>query len=171
MTILWASALSVVNLGWLALVVFGLPGTWLMVATTALVAWWKWDQQMFSPWTLAVVVALAVLGEVLEFLAGVAGSRKSGGSWLGAALSLVGGLVGAVIGSAAIPIPVAGTLLGACLGAAGGAFVAEAALGRPMRPALQSGLGAGIGRFVGTLLKLAVGAIIWLIITVAAFWP
>ena len=34
-----------------------------------------------------------------------------------------------------------------------------------------SGVGAGVGRFKGTLAKLAVATVMWLVITVAAFWP
>jgi hypothetical protein len=30
---------------------------------------------------------------------------------------------------------------------------------------------AGVGRLLATVLKLAIGAIIWVIVAVAAFWP
>ena len=42
MVYIWATSLVVINAVWLALVLVGLPGNWLMVATTALVAWWQW---------------------------------------------------------------------------------------------------------------------------------
>ncbi len=80
MTYLVATLLVVVNLAWLALNIFQLPGNWMIVATTGLVAWWQWDEGMFSVWTLAAVLVLAVIGEVLEFFAGVAGTSRAGGT-------------------------------------------------------------------------------------------
>jgi hypothetical protein len=35
---------------------------------------------------------------------------------------------------------------------------------------MRSGMGAGVGRFWGTVAKIGIGAAMWLIITVAAFW-
>jgi len=174
---LWATGLVVVNLLWLALVLLGLPGNWLMVASTLLVAWARWDgsrpagEQMFSLWTLGVVVALAGLGELVEFLAGVAGARRGGGSAWGALGALLGGLVGAVVGSLAVPVPVLGTLIGACVGAGVGALLLELGSGRRLAVAVRSGVGGGVGRLLGTLGKLAVSVAIWLIVAVAAFWP
>jgi len=36
---------------------------------------------------------------------------------------------------------------------------------------VRSGLGAGVGRFFGTVAKLVVGIGIWIVAAVAAFWP
>jgi uncharacterized protein len=164
-------ALLAINALWLLVVVFGLPGTWLMVASTALFAWWKWDQGIFSKWTLILIVLLAVLGELIEFFAGVAGAKKTGGSRRGALGALIGALVGAVVGTILIPVPVLGTLIGSCLGAAAGAWGFELLGGRKMPQAVNVGVGAGIGRFLGTFLKFILGLLIWSIIAVAAFYP
>ena len=59
--------LILLNAVWLVLVIFGLPGNWLIVISTALFAWWRWDDGVFSIYTLIILVVLAVLGEVLEF--------------------------------------------------------------------------------------------------------
>lgn len=182
MIYVWAIGLVLLNAVWLALVVLGLPGTWLMVATTAIVAWWQWgppattsgpasDQGMFSLGTLITIAVLALIGEVLEFIAGVLGSKRAGGSRAGAVGALVGGLIGAVVATFAIPIPVLGSLIGACGGAFLGALGMELAYGRRMRESVQSGVGAGVGRLVGTGIKLAAGVAIWVIVAVAAFWP
>jgi hypothetical protein len=40
-----------------------------------------------------------------------------------------------------------------------------------MRASVKSGVGAGVGRLAATLMKLVGGAIIWLIVAVAVFWP
>ncbi len=171
MTYVIAAILIALNAGCLVLVLLRLPGIWLMVLSTALVAWWRWDEGMFSVWTLIAVLILAFISEVLEFAAGAAGTRKAGGSRWGAAVSIVGGIAGAIIGTALIPVPVLGSLIGAIGGAALGAWGTELVIGRRMHEAVKSGAGAGAGTLAGALIKLAFGILIWVIIAVAAFWP
>ena len=177
MTIVLGIVLTVVNAAWLFLVVLGLPGTWLMVAGTLLVAWWQWEpgvpgsQQMFSPAVLIAVVALAAAGELAELLAGVFGSKAAGGTRRGAVGALVGGLIGGVLGTFLIPLPLLGSLIGTCAGAGVGAWGLELQQGRTGRAALKSGVGAGVGRLLGTVAKLVAGGLIWITAAVAAFWP
>jgi hypothetical protein len=177
MNYLVATLLTVLNAVWLFLVVLGLPGTWLMVASTLLVAWWRHGEgtagsgSMFGTPLLVAIGVLALLGEVLEFLAGVIGSKSTGGSQRGALGALAGALVGGIAGTVLIPLPVVGSLLGACAGAALGALGLELHSGRALRASLWSGVGAGAGRFAGTVIKTAVGALIWVLVAVAAFWP
>ena len=171
MITLWATLLVVVNLVWLALVVMQLPGNWLMVLTTLLVAWWQWDQQMFTMAPLAAIVALAALGEVLELFAGMAGAKRAGGGrWTSVAV-LLGAIAGAIAGTFLIPIPIVGSLIGACGGACVGACGFELLGGRGHGTAIRIGVGAGIGQLMGSLSKLACGVAIWVIIAVAAYWP
>ena len=177
MNYLLATSLVLLNTVWLLLVIVGLPGNWLMVGGTLLVAWWRWDTvgaaggPMFGIPVLVSICALAVVGEILEFFAGVVGSKTAGGSRRGAAGALLGALGGAVVGTFAIPVPVLGSLLGTCAGAALGAWGFELHAGRAMRASLKSGVGAGIGRLTGTVLKAIVGVMIWIVVAVAAFWP
>jgi uncharacterized protein len=171
MMYLWATILVLANAVWLFLVLLGLPGNWLMMVSTALVAWLYWDEGMFSRWTLLAALGIAVLGEVLEFAAGAVGTKQAGGSRAGAFGALAGGLIGAAAGTFIIPIPIIGSLVGACGGAFCGALAMELAGGREMEPAVRSGIGAGVGRFFGTVAKLVVGIAIWLVVAVAAFWP
>lgn len=177
MVIVVAILLTIVNLFWLLLTLVGMPGTWLMAATTLGVAWWRWDAhldpqaQMFSRSTLAIMVGLAILGEVWEFSAGMAGARQAGASGWGTVGALVGTLVGGLVGTFVIPVPLVGSLLGACGGAAIGAFVAEAMIGRTDAEAFRSGVGAGVGRLKGTLAKMLVACVMWVYIAIAAFVP
>ena len=69
MIYLWASLLVVWNAVGVFLTLLSLPGTWLMVLATVLLAWWQWDVRMFSPWTLGIVVGLAVVVLTLTALA------------------------------------------------------------------------------------------------------
>lgn len=174
MTYLWATLLTLLNAAWLLALLVGLPGTWLMVLTTGLLAWWQWDAPggpMFSAAVLVAVLVLAIVGEVIEFAAGLVGARRAGGTRWGAVGALAGTLAGGLVGTLLIPVPLIGSLIGACLGAALGASGLELYTGRALRPALNSGMGAGLGRLGGTLGKLGVGLVMWLVITVAAFWP
>ena len=175
MTYVLAIILCLVNAAALFLTALGLPGNWLMVVLTGLVAWWRWDADargpMFGVTVLIVIGGLALLGEIVEFFAGVAGSKSVGGTRRGAIGALLGALVGGIVGTVAIPIPVLGSVLGACLGAALGAWGFELTGGKSMRFSLKAGAGAGVGRLLGTVAKLALGVAIWLIVAVAAFWP
>jgi uncharacterized protein YqgC (DUF456 family) len=172
---LWATGLVVLNAFWLFLVVLGLPGNWLMILSTAVFAWVVRSpdpqHQSIGNLTLISLVVLATLGEILEFVAGVFGSRQAGGTRGGAVGALVGGIVGAIIGTFIIPIPVLGSLLGACGGAFTGALSFELAGGLDMEASVRSGIGAGVGRFFGTVAKAGMGVAIWLIAAVAVFWP
>ncbi len=173
----WATLLVLVNAVWWFLNLLALPGNTLMVLSTGLVTWFTWDrgkgwnQQMFSIYTLVAVFVLAVFGEVLEFFAGAAGAKTAGGSAWGKFGAIIGAVAGAAGGTFLIPIPVLGSLIGACGGAFLGAYLLEVAGGKKTKPSLRSGAGAGFGRLTGTLVKLIIGVVIWVIIAVAAFWP
>ena len=169
MSIALAVILTIVNLLWLFLVVLGMPGNWLMLAG-AIALWW-YEPAMFSIWTLVAIGVLAGVGELLELLAGVVGSKKAGGTRRGTIGALVGGLIGAIVATFLIPIPVVGSLIGACVGAGLGAGGFELTGGRTMDDAVKSGVGAGVGRLVGTGIKLAIGVMIWIVCAVAAFLP
>ena len=167
----WSTILILLNAFWLALVPFALPGNWLIVITTALFAWWHAEDRIFSPYTLVAITALALLGELAEFFGGVVGAKKAGARFSGSLGALIGALTGAVLGTFLIPIPLLGTLLGSCAGAAILACVFELSGGRRVEDSFRLGFGAGIGRFLGTTTKTALGLLIWLIVAVAAFWP
>ena len=171
MVYVYAILLTLINAAWLLVTIVGLPGTWLMVATTALLAWWQWDNGMIGLPVLITILALALLGEILEFVAGVLGTKTFGGTNWGAVGALLGTLVGGIAAIPLIPIPVLGSLIGACLGAAVGAWALELYAGQKLEPSLKSAAGAGLGRLTGTVTKLVCGVAIWIIAAVAAFWP
>jgi uncharacterized protein YqgC (DUF456 family) len=177
MPYVWGAVLCIVNALWFVTIVAGFPGTWLMVGSTVFVAWW-WrhgtgpgQPAMFSIWTLVAITAIAAAAELFEFLAGVAGSRRAGGTRWGALGALLGGLVGAIVATPLIPLPVLGSLMGACIGAAVGALMLELYSGQKFDISLRSGVGAGVGTLFGRAIKLTAGAAIWVIVAIAAFWP
>jgi uncharacterized protein YqgC (DUF456 family) len=170
MIYLAAGLLVIVNTVWLVLTLLTLPGNWLMVASAAAVAWWGRDAGMISLPVLIVAGALAAGGEVVEFTASAVAVRKTGASRWGAMGSLLGAIVGLIVGTVAIPLPIVGSLTGACAGAVVGALLLEIATGRKVKRALRPSLAAGAGRLAGTLIKFAIGVVIWMMIAVAAFW-
>jgi uncharacterized protein YqgC (DUF456 family) len=141
------------------LTLFGLPGTWLIVATAAVYSWLMPDGRWDISWALVgVLAAMALVAEVYETAAAAGGSRKLGGSRRGAVLAIIGSIAGALFGTGLIPIPVVGTLVGACAGAAFGAMAGELWKGRDPDHAWRVGKAAFKGRLVGSLAKLLIAA-------------
>jgi len=164
----YAIVLTLLNLVFWAGILFGLPGAWLMVLLATLVEWWQPDEFLFSWPVIYVSLALAVLGEVLEFSFGAAGARQAGGSKRAAGLAILGGIVGAIFGTL-LPLPIVGTLLGASVGAFAGSMLGDLWAGRPAELSVESGRGAAIGRLWGTVAKMAVGGAVVLLLGIAAF--
>lgn len=168
--------LLLVNAVGVLLVALQLPGTWLILLATVSVAWWRWDAGAIGWWALGALVLLAISGEVLEFIAGAWGARRAGASKRAAVTATICGVIGAILGAMLLSVvPVLGTLFGALLGAATGAgigsILGDLWAGREFRPALQAGKGAAIGRFMGALGKVAIAAVMWLVVVVALLWP
>lgn len=162
--------LILLNVAWLMLVVFGLPGNWLIVISTCLFAWWRWEDNVFSIYTLITIVALAFLGELFEFLGGMYGAKRAGASRRGSIAAIAGAVAGAIIGTFLIPVLFLGTILGACIGAGLTTWSMELSRGRKMDESVRCAVSAGLGELLGITAKVAVGIIIWLMVAVAAFW-
>lgn len=167
MIAVYGIVLTLLNLVFWVSILFGLPGTWLMILCAALLDWWLEAEPLFGWTVLLTTVGLATLGEILEFFLGAAGARGAGGSRRGAALAIVGGIVGAVLGTPVVPL--LGTLIGACLGAFAGSIVGDVWAGRPLFHSLEAGRGAAVGRFWGTVAKMVIGGVIVVLLAVATF--
>ena len=163
----WLILLIIVNSFWLMLGVFSLPGNWLMIITTILFA--LWQKNIFSVYTIIAAIVLAVIGEILEFIAGAAGTKAAGGGKKAMAAAIIGAIVGAIVGTVIIPIPIFGTLLGSAIGAALAVLFVERKGGKELKQSLKIATGAGLGRFVGLGAKFIAGVIIWLVFAIAAF--
>lgn len=152
---------------WIA-TLFTLPGTWIIVGLAALAAWFLPEADGRSLgvgwWEVAVLAALAVVGEIVELLGGAAGAQQAGASRRSMALALVGASAGSLLGALiGIPIPLVGPLLAALAGGGAGAFagayVGEAWKGRRHDDRLLVGRVAFVGRLVGTAGKLGIGLV------------
>ncbi len=163
--IVLAILLLLINAAAVALVLLQLQGTWLILLATTALAWWRWEDQTISAWTLGWLLALAVLGELIELLSASVGSARVGGSRRGALLALVGGVAGAILGS--FVMPVVGTVAGACVGAGMGSYGGDRWAGRSTDQAAHAGREAAKGRFVGTIAKVAVAVVMWVVVALA----
>jgi uncharacterized protein YqgC (DUF456 family) len=174
---LWASVLVVgCAVAWILNLV-ALPGNWIVLGGAALFAWLlPADAGRGVSWkAVAVLLGLALLGEVIEFAAGAAGAAKQGASRRAIALSMVGAIVGSVAGIAiGAPGLIIGSFIMALLGGAGGAFagayLGEAWKGRTELQRTEAGRGAFFGRIWGTVGKLAVGAVMLAVVAWDAFF-
>ena len=176
MVILWAVLLLAANLiAWIS-TAFGLPGNWLIVLFTALYAYLQpVDQSPSVSWTVVIaILVLAIIGEIIEFLAGAAGAAKQGGSRRGIIFSIVGTIVGSILGATVgVPIPVIGPIIGAvgggAVGAFAGAYLGESAAERTTSERIAIGKGAMIGRLLGTASKLIVGIVMVIVVGFDSF--
>lgn len=157
--------LVLVALAGLAISLLGIPGLWLMVVATVLYSL-ATGGVVLSWQTVLVVAGLALASEVVEFIAGAAGSKTAGGTWRGVVGALVGGLAGGIIG---VPIPIVGPLLGAILGAAIGAGVLELTGQSDLRRAGNVAIGAAKGRAWGIASKATFGTIMLVVLAIYAF--
>ncbi|MBX3442773.1 MAG: DUF456 domain-containing protein [Planctomyces sp.] len=155
---------------------FGMPGTWVIVALTALACHFFPSQGMLGlSWgSVGVLAGLAVLGEVLETAASAASTRKAGGSRRGAVFAMMGAIAGSLVGAfMGIPIPVVGPMIAAVVGAAagafGGAWIGEGRFGHTIAARLAISRAAATGRVWGTVGKLAVGLLMVTFATAAFF--
>lgn len=151
------------------LTVLTLPGLWLMAGMLGLFGWVTgWDRLVGWP-SVVLMVALAFIGEIIEFVAGSAGAKKAGGGFWGGIGALLGGIIGAIFLTGLIPIPVLGTIIGLCLGCFLGALGTELLMGKELKQSLLIGAGAAKGRFYAILIKTSIGVVMVLIALWAAF--
>ena len=146
----------------LCMIPFGLPGTWLQVAVAVAMA----STRDGAGKTLAIVVSLAVLGEIVELASGRWGARRFGGSSRAAWGALVGGIVGVFVGA---PIPIVGSLVASFVGTFLGAIAGEMWDRTRLAPELRVGMGAVLGRAIGVGVKLGLAVAI-AVLSCAAFF-
>ncbi len=173
----WATLLVIACVISWCLNFFALPGNWIVVALMILFAVFvdgPEGTREIGSYSIAIVFGLAVAGELLELVASAAGAAKQGGSRRATVLAIVGAIVGSIAGAAVgVPVPLAGPAIGAigggALGAFVGAYAGEAWKGKGTAEALNVSKAALIGRLLGTTGKLAVGAIMLVVVGLAAF--
>ncbi len=143
--------------------VFGLPANWILLA---LVGLWKYcypDTAGLTGMFFIIMLALAIIGEILEFVLQVVKAKKYGSSSSGTFAGVVGAIVGAIL--LAPFLFGIGALIGALLGAYLGCLIMELAKGRPQKEAREAAFGAMVGRFLGTVVKCGIGGLMLAVTT------
>ena len=156
--------LSLCSVAGLALVALGLPGLWLICAVVLGFGLLTGFHSIGFV-TIGIMVALALLGELLELWLGFGLARRYGGSPRAGWGALLGGVVGAVVG---VPVPVVGSVIGAILGCFAGAMLFEYATTRTAGTAVRAGWGALLGRVAASAVKVALGIVMAIVAIVAA---
>jgi uncharacterized protein YqgC (DUF456 family) len=164
MTILAIALLVGLGLAGLAMIPLGLPGLWVMVGGILAYGWMTGFRSV-GVVTIATVLGIAFLGEIIDNWLGFRYAKRYGGSTRSGWGALVGGLVGAVIG---VPIAVIGSVIGAFLGSFIGAALFEYSYSRHTGVAARAGWGAVMGRVAAAAVKMALGIVIAVIGVFAA---
>jgi len=141
---LWILSIALMVAGLAGAVLPVLPGAALVLAGALLGAWID-DFERVGGWTVGVLVALALLSWVLDYVAGVLGAKKGGASnqaLLGAAVGTVAGLFLGFVGVLVLPF----------VGAAAGEYLAR----RDHRAAARVGVATGLGLVVAMVAKLVI---------------
>ncbi len=140
-------ALLVMLVGVLGSVIPGVPGT-PVVLLAAVGHRLCFGAAGANNWVLLVLGLLTLVSLLIEWLAGVVGTRKFGGTWRGMVGALVGGVAGMFF-----------SLPGIILGPIIGAVVFELAGGCGMDQAARAGAGTLVGWLVGSAAKVAIGVV------------
>lgn len=163
MELLILSAVIVLSM---VLVVLGMPGLWVMIASAVCYKILVPDHTI-GWFTIAAITFLAVCAEVFEYTLTGKYARKYGGSRRAGWGAIIGGFIGMMVG---IPVPVIGSVIGAFAGSFVGAFIAEMSGGQSTTAgATRVATGALVGRVVATALKVGIGCAIAAWILVAAW--
>jgi uncharacterized protein YqgC (DUF456 family) len=168
-----ASFVLLIGTGSVLIQIAGLPGTWLILLLAVAVKVVETvmplgTNEMLGWWTIVGLIGLAIVGELVEFVAAAVGAKTGGASKRGMVGAVVGSLIGALVCTFLILIPVVGTLVGAAVGAALGAVVGElSGGGKQLRDTALPAAGALVGRLGGLLAKTTVAGAMLVLLGVA----
>jgi len=157
-------ALVLASIAGLVLIALGLPGIWLIV-TAVVLGGALTGFHGIGAGTIAIVIALALLGELFELWFGYGLARRYGGSKRAGWGALIGGLVGAIVG---VPVPIIGSVIGGLVGAFAGATLLEYSRSPVAGAAVRAGWGALLGRVAATAAKMTLGIVIAAVAVFAA---
>ena len=122
-----------------------LPGSPLILLGAFIYAWYT-DFTVITWGVLLVLVALALLSQMVEYLATIIGAKKYGASRWGVAGAVAGGLIGFF----------AGGVLGIIAGPFIGALAGELLYGRTIGTSMKIGFGTLVGFIGGAIGKLII---------------
>lgn len=142
---------------------FSLPGNWLMVLLLGAIDFFSVRFSPGSLWWISII-ALALLGEILEWVGQYLGGKKYGLSSQGNFSAFIFAIVGSILGA---PFLLGiGAIIGGLLGAYLGSFVVEKIRGKESHLAHKAAMGAVFGKIMGLFAKLGAGVgIIFMVVS------
>lgn len=149
----------------LVLTPIGLPGTFVILAGAIVYNLIQWAMAL-SLLVLGVLLGIALVGEVLEYVLSVKLASRRGASNPAIWGAVIGGIIGAVVGT---PLPVVGSVVGLFVGVFLGAFLVELVLQKDAARAMTSATGAFYGRVGAILTKSLLGVVMIILIFAAVF--
>jgi len=147
----------------LFLIPLGLPGAWIMVGIIAIGA----ITGAVGLSTLIAVVAIATLGEVIEFFVVKRLTAQYGGSRAAFWGALIGGFIGVIVG---VPVPIVGSIFAGFIGSFLGASVVTIFETRKWDHAGRVGWGVLMGRMLSAIVKTFAGIVILVLGAFALIW-
>ncbi len=144
----------------------GFPGNWAILVFSLLLAWSGEFSKVQVP-SLTVLLSLALLGEIIEFIVGMVVAKKSKASNSAIASSFIFGMIGAILG---VPFLFgAGSVIGAFIGAFTGAFIAELFMVRDLRRSIRAAWGTLLGKVGGLFTKTIIGTVMIVVVVTDYF--
>lgn len=159
---LWAMLLVIASL----FVYLGLGGNFIIFGLAVVYSLFTG----FDPLTwqlLAVLLGIALFGELVEFVVGTFYPVKQGATKSGITGAFIGGLLGAALGNTLVPV--VGAVLGSFLGAFAGAVLGEYRRNQQLEPSLRIGAHAFVGRLLAIFFKHALSLVMVFLILKATF--
>ncbi len=141
---------------WFTILPLFIPGIILTIIAALIFIFWK-GLAALGIFNLGIILAMGLIYFLIDWLSGVLGATKFGGSKYGIWGAILGGLAG-------IPF---GGIFGVIIGTMIGAMAFEFFLNRvEIKKSLKIGLGAGVGFMLGAVGKIIVVSIA----TIAFLW-
>jgi uncharacterized protein YqgC (DUF456 family) len=148
------------------LIPFGIEGIFIIVADALVYGLLTGFERVTLPF-VGLLLGIAVVVELFEFLFGGILAKKFGGSKWAVAGAIIGGFFGAVFGTSIIPI--LGTLIGGFAGSFFGAFLLEWFHTMNLENALKVGTGAFLGAVGGKVTKIIIAVVMVVMIGMRIF--
>ncbi len=143
--------LMLVLIGGIFLTAIGFAGNWLILLIALGYGWYDGFSHLEYS-ALVIIVVIFVVGELLEFLAGLIGAKRHKAAKRTIPAAMLGAFIGGIWGTGMLPL--IGSVAGAVLGAYAAAAVAEYSKNQDWTRAQEVALGVAKGQFVGVFAKL-----------------
>jgi len=151
----------------LLIIPLGFPGTWVMViASLVYMLVGNIHPGGSEVWTLVILVAFAVLGELIELGVRIVGSKVAQVPNKAIVAAIVGGLIGVIVG---VPVFLIGSLVGLLIGIFTGAFIYGWITTKEVHKALWMALATTTSQVVALFAKTGIGIGMIIYISVVLF--